>query len=267
MAEATTNIGPGGTYGIVSVSLADVVSGGYPTQWPFSFSAIVMDSVSFNDNAPSENDLYVEDIDTIYATLKSDEGSKGFTLDTYDLSADAFMYLQGFTETDGWMAEPVKIPELVQAVQIVTRDFGDFPSKTFQWGKMKISVTKAGTIGKSGFPNFHLEFKQQAHLDANGTPVSGHRWKLTDNVNAASVAAPVFFPAAWASGSSLSVQLDCETPSATIKYSLDGSDPANGSTYSSGTPITLSATTTIKAVAIKSGVKSAVSIKTYTKPS
>lgn len=221
MAETLTNKGQGGTYGIVHVVMADPVTGTFPAdtafrrvqagdsdiydetnnptgpnegEWrsgSFGFSAIVMDSVSFNDSAPSENDLYVEDADTIYATLRSDEGSKGFTLDTYDLSKEAYMALYGAYEEgigeagtggaydEAWVVEPAKIPDLVKAVQIMTRKFGDFPSKTFQWAKMKATVTKAGTIGKSGFPNLHLEFKQLANFDANGVAQPGHRWKLT----------------------------------------------------------------------------------------
>lgn len=218
---STANEGQGGTYGIVNVVMAEPVTGSFPAagafrryasgdtipsgfaqgDWPagsFGFSAIVMDSVSFNDSAPSENDLYVEDADTIYATLRSDEGSKGFTLDTYDLSREAYMKLYGATQeatgtpttsggdnvySEAWVVEPAKIPDLVKSVQIITRKFGDFPSKTFQWAKMKITVTKAGTIGKSGFPNLHLEFKQLANFDAQGVAQSGHRWKLTNQAD------------------------------------------------------------------------------------
>lgn len=182
----------GGTYGINEVTLAPPVAGGYPTSWKgtgaFTFKAIVRDSVSFNDAAPSENDLYVEEIDDIYATLKSDEGSKGFTLDTYDLSEESYAALLNFsTDVSGagttseltWHTEPTKQDFLIKAVQIITRELDDFPSKTFQWAKMKISVSKAGTIGKSGFPNFHLEFKQLANVAANGETVSGHRWCIT----------------------------------------------------------------------------------------
>ena len=174
----------GGTFGITSVTLATAVPGGYPSAWngtdAFSFKAIVRDSVQFNDTAPSDNDLYVEEAEDIYASLKSEEGSKGFTLDTYDLSEESYKALAGFTDgSDGWIEEPVHQDYLIKAVQIITRAFDDFPSKTFQWAKMKIAVTKAGTIGKSGFPNFHLEFKQLANVTNAGETVSGHRWKLT----------------------------------------------------------------------------------------
>lgn len=177
----------GGTYGITSVTLAPPQAGGFPGTWTgdgtFSFKAIVRDSVSFNDAAPSDTDLYVEDTDDIYATLSGDEGSKGFTLDTYDLSSESYTGLMGFTassDTNPWYQEPTTIAPLIKAVQIVTRDYTDFPSKTFEWAKMKITVTKAGTIGKSGFPNFHLEFKQLANINpSTGAAACGHRWKRT----------------------------------------------------------------------------------------
>lgn len=50
---------------------------------------------------------------------------------------------------------------------------------------------------------------------------------------------------------------------ATIKYTLDGTSPASGTTYSS--PIQLTESTTIKAIATKNGVSSEVTTKTYSR--
>lgn len=177
-------------YGINTVSLAAPVAGGFPTAFTgegtFSFKAIVQDSVQFNDAAPSTNDINVEETDDIYATLNSDNGTKGFTMQTYDLSEESYKYLLGFTKDANtkWNVEPTERLKLVKAVQIVTRTFDDFPSKTFQWAKMDIAVTKAGTIGKSGFPNLSLTFKQLANYDADGKVQSGHRWALTSDLEA-----------------------------------------------------------------------------------
>ena len=53
---------------------------------------------------------------------------------------------------------------------------------------------------------------------------------------------------------------------ASIHYTLDGSTPTSASTLYSG-PVTLSNTTTVKAIAIKDGVSSTVARRTYTKTS
>jgi len=175
-------------YGINSVTLqAPGTNGAYPDftgTGAFSFKAIVKDSLQFNDSESSDNDIEVEDSDDIYASLQSSLPTKGFTMDTYDLSEEAYINLMQFTKpsqdnTEGWVVAPAKSEDLIKAVQIITKAFDEFPSKTFQWARMQIKVTKAGTLGKSGFPNLHLTFKELSNTDANGASISGHRWKLT----------------------------------------------------------------------------------------
>ena len=173
-------------YGVESVTLANPgTNGAYPSAWTgngaFSFKAIVKDSLQFNDSEASDNDIEVEDSDEIYASLQGSAATKGFTMDTYDLSEEAYTNLMQFTKDSktGWVEAPAKSNDLIKAVQIITRALDEFPSKTFEWAKMKIKVTKAGTIGKSGFPNLHLLFRELSNTDANGKTISGHRWKLT----------------------------------------------------------------------------------------
>ena len=59
------------------------------------------------------------------------------------------------------------------------------------------------------------------------------------------------------------VTLGCTTDGATIYYTTDGSDPKNGTTYS--TSFTLNATTTVKAIAKVGNDWSSVASKTFTK--
>ena len=176
-------------YGISAVTLANPVAGSYPTSWAgedaFTFRAIVKDSLKFTDEAGTDNDIEVEESDTMFASLNSTTPKKGFEMDTYDLSEAAYTKLQGFKKDEqGWLTEPVQTEDLIKAVQIITRKYQDIPSRTFQWANMKIKVTKAGTVGKSGFPNFHLVFTQNSNFDENGTEKSCHRWKLTDTKDA-----------------------------------------------------------------------------------
>lgn len=169
-------------FGISSVTLqACGENGAYPTfsgTGAFSFKAIVKDSLQFNDSASSDNDIEIEDSDDIYATLQSSAATKGFTMDTYDMGKEAYEALMQYeSDAEGWENAPAQVDDLIKAVQIVTKAFDDFPSKTFQWAKMKIKVTRAGTLGKSGFPNLHLEFRELMNANADGTAISGHRWK------------------------------------------------------------------------------------------
>lgn len=67
------------------------------------------------------------------------------------------------------------------------------------------------------------------------------------------VATPTFSPEAGAYTSAQTVTISCATAGAAIRYTLDGSTPTASSTlYSS--PITISQTTTVKAIGIKSGM-------------
>lgn len=85
---------------------------------------------------------------------------------------------------------------------------------------------------------------------------------------ATKVATVTFDPASWAEGETLTVELTTETDGASIYYTTNGDTPSAESTaYDSTNKITLSATTTIKAIAVKDGMTdSDVATKTYTKP-
>ena len=78
------------------------------------------------------------------------------------------------------------------------------------------------------------------------------------------VAAPVFSPAPGAYAATQTVSISDTTPNAIIYYTLDGSTPTASSTVYTA-PITVSSTTTINAIGMKSGdISSAVITGTYT---
>ena len=82
------------------------------------------------------------------------------------------------------------------------------------------------------------------------------------------VATPTFSPTTWASGATLTVELATTTDGATIYYTDDGTTPTSASTaYNPSNKITLSATKTLKAIAVKDGMtNSDVATQAYTKP-
>ena len=85
-----------------------------------------------------------------------------------------------------------------------------------------------------------------------------------ENGGQQSVATPTFAPAAGTYYEAQNVTIACTTDGATIHYTLDGTDPTTASaTYS--TPIAISQTTTVKAMAVKSGMNnSGIASATYT---
>lgn len=180
-----------GVYGIESITLAPVVAGDFPESWTgddtFSFKAIVKDSVQFNDAAASTNDIEIEDSDNPYATLDSSVATKGFTVNTYDLSEAAYVGLMGYTKntTTKYYDEPVKTDPMFKAARIVSKAMGDFPSKTFEWANMRVTSVKSGTIGKSGFPNLTVTLLQQANAAEDGTLKTPARWAYTNDITSA----------------------------------------------------------------------------------
>lgn len=144
----------------------------FPTSWEeYKLKAIVKDSLSFNDQAPSTNNIEVEDSDNYYAVLQSDAGSEGFTVQVYDMSKEAYMFFFGFKEGEAsgadkdYLVEDPKFKLQNHAVQITTKGTDEFPSHIFEWANMKLVVTKSGSIGKSGFPNINIECTKQAVFD------------------------------------------------------------------------------------------------------
>ena len=76
------------------------------------------------------------------------------------------------------------------------------------------------------------------------------------------VEAPTFNPAAGTYADAQTVSISCETDGATIYYTTDGTDPSDASMVFTDA-ISVTTTTTIKAISIKDGEKSAVVSATY----
>lgn len=83
----------------------------------------------------------------------------------------------------------------------------------------------------------------------------------------ATVAKPVFSVNTGTYTEAFNVTISCETEGAEIRYTTDESEPdATSTLYTAGTEIPVSATTTLKAIALKDGASSAVATAVYTFP-
>jgi hypothetical protein len=104
-------------------------------------------------------------------------------------------------------------------------------------------------------------------VDVNATPAgcSLTFGNLATTTTGGTVAAPVFSPAPGNYSSTQSISMMSATSGASIRYTLDGSTPTStaGTLYAG--PVSIGTTTTLKAVAYKSGMTtSAVTSGTYT---
>lgn len=95
---------------------------------------------------------------------------------------------------------------------------------------------------------------------------NGHSTGGSTAPTLSAAAAPTFSPAPGTYSSAQKVTLSDSTPGASIYYTTDGSTPTASSTlFSASSPITVSATTTIQAIAVASGyTNSAVASGAYT---
>ena len=82
--------------------------------------------------------------------------------------------------------------------------------------------------------------------------------------SSSSVEAPTISPNGGNFATSQQVTLSHDDADAAIHYTLDGNDPTTSSTQYTA-PFTINATTTVKAIAVKDGVSSAVASATFTK--
>lgn len=124
----------------------------------------------------------------------------------------------------------------------ITTNVGSYSEGTWTGSAKSVVFTIGGTTGHR-----RLATVKVVYSPSGSTPT---------------VATPTFSPVAGAYTEAQSVTIDCATDGATIYYTIDGTDPTETSNvYSS--PIAVSETTTIKAMAVKSemdnsGIASAV---------
>lgn len=141
--------------------------------------------------------------------------------------------------------------------------FNQFPSSQPTTGFVTSATT---TTNKAGFVCLR-QYNNNQDITVDGIRVATTWNEAVAASNSNQATAPTFsVPAGMVTTDNVSIALSSTTPNANIYYTLDNSTPDSTSTlYAS--PITLTQTTTVKAIAYASGFNpSAVSSATYTFP-
>ncbi len=130
-------------------------------------------------------------------------------------------------------------------------------------------ITNANVTDRAFALNNNYNFGPYSTSNIGGSQAGSYNFFLdifvkTEGSNTPVVAIPTFTPAAGTYYEAQTVSIACATEGATIHYTLDGSNPTEASPVYS-TPLTISETTTVKAIAMKDGYdNSAVAEATYT---
>lgn len=138
---------------------------------------------------------------------------------------------------------------------------------TFSGQDSDTVVLASNTTKNTGENRFRAYKTTTVNRNPDQYPSEFTLYQLTDggSVTPGTVAAPQASPQAGAVVSGTEITLTCTTSGASIYYTLDGTDPTPNSTlYNDNNKPTITANCTLKAVAIKDGVSSAVQTVEYT---
>ena len=137
----------------------------------------------------------------------------------------------------------------------------EFSTDSIVWTSLPMEDTLPTGSGTTGWhrvcfpnlpahPHLHLRFSSTANVEFRIDDIS-----ITDGdeVVLETVATPTCTPSAGTYYEPQTILLECSTPNATIRYTMDGSSPTIQSTPYSG-PITIDVTRTLKAFAEKNGM-------------
>jgi len=245
--------------GLAKVEYGEVDAGGGMQTTLTQMGYTLLDSFELTTDEPDVTELNVEEIDSPI-DLSGKFGKIVYEWDIANPNVSEMAATGGGTAdttNNEWAAPDAWSP--------IEKAFVFTPKKGFIH---KIPRGSLIAYPKGGFKQSDPQVWHMKVTVLKNTSAAPRYLKLMTTPVVEKVATPTFSPASWeqSAGVTLSVTLACSTDGATIYYTTDGSTPTAESTAYS-TAISVTATTTIKAIGIKQGMtNSDVASKTYTKP-
>lgn len=175
-------------------------------------------------------------------------------------------HIYDFDANGGYLYAPGSGNYLKTASTLPTNGSADWEISIF--GNDSITIIAHNTAAQGGNQT-RMRYNTNNNLFSCYGPTSNVREPVTiyryEEIEAALIEMPTFSLASGTYFESQQISIDCATEGANILYTTDGSDPVqNGITYEG--PITISTTTTLKAVAFINTDYSYVNTATYTFP-
>ena len=248
------------TMGVSQILFGAIAQDGGMSQSLAAVGYTNQDSCSITMDDPDVTEFYAEEVDMPVIT-KSKKGKVNVALSIMNPSVETLaMFLGGTADTSNETWTNGTTYENIELSMRIIPDQGFI----FDMPRVKIDAKINGELNNSSIMTLDITgVLLQPEKEGEGNLILR---KEVPTPSTKVVATPTFSPATWESGESLDVTLACATDGASIYYTTDGSTPTSESTAYS-TKITISATTTIKAIAVKSTMTdSDVATKAYTKP-
>ena len=248
------------TMGVSQILFGEIAQDGGMSQSLAAVGYTNQDSCSITMDDPEVTEFYAEEVDMPVIT-KSKKGKVNVALSIMNPSVETLaMFLGGTADTS---AETWTNGTTYENIELSMRIIPD-QGFIFDMPRVKIDAKINGELNNSSLMTLDITgVLLQPEKEGEGNLI------LRKEVPTPStkVATPTFSPATWESGESLDVTLACATDGATIYYTTDGTTTPTSESTEYTAAITLSSTTTIKAIAIKDGMTdSDVATQTFTKP-
>lgn len=216
------------------------------------------DSCSITMDDPDVTEFYAEEVDMPVIT-KSKKGKVNVALSIMNPSVETLaMFLGGTADTSNETWTNGTTYENIELSMRIIPDQGFI----FDMPRVKIDAKLNGELNNSSLMTLDITgVLLQPEKEGEGNLI------LRKEVPTPKVATPTFTPSSWAEGTTLSLAMSTATDGATIYYTTDGTTTPTSESTEYTAAITLSATTTIKAIAIKEGMTASdVATQTFTKP-
>lgn len=219
---------------------------------------------NFLENLLGVNILYLNqtmmDIIPTFPLTSLPAGDFYFTASLVDLDSNALTPAVSVSASFSVVAPVLDMPVITAAGEVAPGDntfyFNSTVTMTAAEGA-SIYYTTDGTVPTENATLYTAPFIVTNTTTVKAIAVKAN-WQTSDvaaldvTITAPTVATPVFTPVAGTYADSVTFSLSCTTDSAEIRYTTDGTEPTSTATLYS-TPITLNATTTVKAKAFKTG--------------
>lgn len=247
------------TLGLSQILIGDIAQDGGMGQSLTQFGYTKADSCTFEQDDPEVTDFNAEEVDDpVISIAKAGKINFNFELMNPDVAVMVELFGGTKDESNNTWSAPEKMPTIEKSVTII-------PDQGFKFmiPRMKIVAKIVG-----GFSNTGMMTISVAGTVLQPTKAGVSKLTLAELTSEdTKVATPTFTPSSWTEGTTLSLTMSTATDGATIYYTTDGTTTPTSESTEYTAAITLSATTTIKAIAIKEGMTASdVATGTFTKP-